>query len=89
MRLCAIQVYDVPFYLGDKYELIKALGRGAYGVVWYVDNLRLLTRHETAITLLCTLSEYTVLLNEWIQGKSMPSKRLNPWQNLSLTGNTR
>eukprot|EP01138_Halocafeteria_seosinensis_P000404 gb/GECG01000417.1/.p1 GENE.gb/GECG01000417.1/~~gb/GECG01000417.1/.p1 ORF type:complete len:385 (+),score=51.86 gb/GECG01000417.1/:1-1155(+) len=29
----SFKVYDVPFYLGDKYDLIKPLGRGAFGVV--------------------------------------------------------
>jgi hypothetical protein len=32
-------VYGVPFSIGDKYEPIKALGKGAYGVVWFVGHL--------------------------------------------------
>lgn len=29
-----IKVYGQPFFVENKYRLRKALGRGAYGIVW-------------------------------------------------------
>ena len=32
----SFNVYGTPFNIDSKYSLITALGRGSYGIVWYI-----------------------------------------------------